>query len=54
MDGTLFDEWLHELDCKFKMQGRKVVMHELDRKFKMQGRKVVLIVDNCLAYPEVS
>ena len=70
MDGTLFEEWLHELDCKFKMQGRKVVMHELDRKFKMQGRKVVMheldrkfkmqgrkvvmIVDNCLAYPDVS
>ena len=26
MDGTLFEEWLHELDCKFEMQGRKVVM----------------------------
>ena len=26
MDGTLFEEWLHDLDCKFEMQGRKVVM----------------------------
>ena len=24
MDGTFFEEWLHELDCKFGMQGRKV------------------------------
>ena len=38
MDGTLFEEWLHELD----------------RKFKMQRRKVVMIVDNCPAHPEVS
>ena len=38
MDGTLFEEWLHELD----------------RKFEMQGRKVVMIVNNCPAYPEVS
>ena len=38
MDGTLFEEWLHELD----------------RKFEMQGRKVVMIVDNCPAHPEVS
>ena len=26
MDGTLFEEWLHELVGKFKMQGRKAVM----------------------------
>ena len=38
MDGTLFEEWLHELD----------------RKFKMQGRKVFMIVDNCPAHSEVS
>ena len=38
MDGTLFEEWLHELDFKFAMQRRKVVM----------------IVDNCPAHPEVS
>ena len=25
MDGILLEEWLHELDRKFKMQGRKVV-----------------------------
>ena len=33
MDGTPFEEWLHELDLKFEIQGRKVVM----------------IVDNCPA-----
>ena len=38
MDGTLFAEWLHELD----------------RKFEMQGREIVMIVDNCPAHPEVS
>ena len=38
MDGTLFQEWLHELD----------------RKFEMQGKKVVMMVDNCSAHPEVS
>ena len=38
MDGTLFEEWLHELD----------------RKFEMQERKVFMIVDNCPAHPEVS
>ena len=38
MDVTLFEEWLHELYHKFKMQGRKVVM----------------IVDNFPAHPEVS
>ena len=38
MDGTLFEEWL----C------------ELDRKFKMQGRKIVMIVDNRPAHPERS
>ena len=37
MDGTLFEEWLHELH----------------RKFEMQGRKVAMIVDNCPAHPEV-
>lgn len=26
MDGTLFEEWLRELDRKFTMQGRKIVM----------------------------
>ena len=25
MDGTLFEEWLHELDRKFEMQGRKSI-----------------------------
>ena len=35
MNGTLFEEWLHELDCKFEMQGRNVVM----------------IVKNCPAHP---
>ena len=38
MDGTLFEEWLRELD----------------RKFEMHGRKIVMIVDNCPAHPEVS
>ena len=38
MDGTPFEEWLHELDLKFEIQGRKVVM----------------IVDNCPAHPEVT
>ena len=38
MDGTLFEEWLHELN----------------RKFEMQERKVVMKVDNCPAHPEVS
>ena len=38
MDGTLFEEWLYELD----------------RKFEMQGRKAVMIVDNCPTHPEVS
>ena len=37
VDGTLFEEWLHELD----------------RKFEKQGGKVVMIVDNCPAHPEV-
>ena len=38
MDGTLSEEWLHELDNKFEIQGIKVVM----------------IVDNCPPHPEVS
>ena len=38
IDGTLLEEWLHKLD----------------RKFEMQGKKVVMIVDNCPAHPEVS
>ena len=38
MNRTLFEEWLHELD----------------RKFEMQGRKAVTIVDYFPAYPEVS
>ena len=38
MDGTLFEEWLRELD----------------RKFEMHGRKIVMIVDNCPAHPDVS
>ena len=38
MDRTLFEEWLHELS----------------RKFKMQGRKVVMIIDDCPAHLEVS
>ena len=38
MDGTLFEEWLHELD----------------RSFEMQGRKVIMIVDNYPAHSEVS
>ena len=29
-------------------------LHELDRKFEMQERKVVMIVVNCPAHPEVS
>ena len=37
MGGTLFEEWLPELD----------------RKFEMQGRKIVMIVNNCHAHPEV-
>ena len=37
MDGTLFEEWLHELH----------------RKFEMQGRKFVMIVDNCPAHSKV-
>ena len=37
MDGTLFEEWLHELY----------------RKFEMQGRKVVMVVDNFPVHPEV-
>ena len=38
MDGILFEEWLHEVD----------------RKFKMQGRRVVVKVDNFPAHPELS
>ena len=38
MDGTFFEEWLHELDQKFGIKGRKVVM----------------MVDNCPAHPEFS
>ena len=38
MDGTLFEEWL----C------------ELDRKFKMLGKKIVMIINNCPAHPERS
>ena len=38
MDGSLFGEWLHVLE----------------RKFEMHGKKVVVIVDNCPAHPEVS
>ena len=38
MDGTLFEEWLHELDHKFEMQGKKVAM----------------IVDKCPDHSEVS
>ena len=38
MDGTFFEECLHELD----------------RKFGMQVIKVVMIVDNCSAHPEFS
>ena len=38
MDRTLFDGWFHELD----------------RKFEMQGRKIVMIFDNYPANPEVS
>ena len=38
MDGILFEEWLHELD----------------RKFEMQGRRVVMIVNNCPAHSEFS
>ena len=37
MNGTLFEERLHELHNKFEMQSRKVVM----------------VVDNCPAHPEV-
>ena len=38
MDGTLFEECLHQPD----------------RKFEMQGKIIVMIVDNCPAHPEVS
>ena len=38
MDGKLFEEWLRELD----------------RKFVMEGRKIVMVVDNCPAHPDVS
>ena len=38
MDGTLYEEWLHQLD----------------RKFEMQGKKAAVIVDNCPAHQEVS
>ncbi|XP_057305332.1 tigger transposable element-derived protein 4-like [Hydractinia symbiolongicarpus] len=38
MDGTLFKEWLRELD----------------RKFTMQERKIVMVVDNCPSHPDVS
>ena len=38
MDATFFEQWLHELD----------------RKFGMQGRKVVVIVDNYPAHLEFS
>ena len=38
MNGTLFEEWLHELDHKLEMLWRKVVM----------------IVDNCPAHLDVS
>ena len=38
MNGTLFEEWLLELNHKCEMQEKKVVM----------------IVDNCAARPEVS
>ena len=37
MDGTLFEEWLHELH----------------RKFEMQGRMFVMIVDNFPAHSKV-
>ena len=37
MDGTLFEEWLHELH----------------RKLEMQGRNVVMVVDDCPTHPEV-
>ena len=37
MDGTLFEDWLHELHCKLEMQGRDFVM----------------VVNNCPAHPEV-
>ena len=26
MDGALFEEWLRELDRKFELQGRRIVM----------------------------
>ena len=43
MDGTLWnEEWFEEW------------LHELDRKIEMQGKKVVMIVNNCSAHPEVS
>ena len=37
MDSDLFEEWVRELD----------------RKFKQQNRKVVLIIDNCPAHPAI-
>ena len=38
MDSSLFEEWIREQD----------------RKFERQGRKIALIVDNCLAHPQIS
>lgn len=38
MDGTLFEEWLRELD----------------RKFDMQGRKIIMVVDNCPTHSDTS
>lgn len=38
MDGNLFKEWVQEQD----------------RNFVAEGRKVALLVDSCLAHPEVT
>ena len=38
MDSQIFEEWVHKLD----------------RKFRMEGRKIALLIDNCPAHPSVS
>ena len=37
LDGTIFEEWLRELD----------------RKFERQGRVIIMIADNYPAHPEI-
>ena len=38
MNETIFEEWLHELDGRFKRRGLKILM----------------IVNNCPVYPEIT